>query len=224
MRNSAFEKWKPFSTVLPPSGIRPPPEVTVGVLASAHAVLVRVGMSRLLRNVQDVGVGSVRLRRAIGGRQPADAPSRLRERTLVLDLYAPALGDIAVALEPRALGELLGTWIPERVEEGHIVGHPEPLVQDNRFERAVSFPFLEKAEPGIDRFAELRDSRAAGIEQVHPVERAQLGPADAAAERDPGPGYRRAEQRERERVAVRVGRGAEVCGGGHDTVGRWIGR
>src|SRR5256885_10343960 len=118
-------------------------------------------MSRVLRNVQYIGVGGIGLRRAIGGRQPADAPSRLRERTLVLDLYAPALGDIAIALEPGALGELLGTRIPEGVEEGHVVGHPEPLVQDGRFERAVSFPFLEKAEPGIDRFAELGDSRAA---------------------------------------------------------------
>src|SRR2546430_13406709 len=107
----------------------------LGSARHAHAELVRVGMSRVLRNVQYIGVGGIGLRRAIGGRQPADAPSRLRGRTLVLDLYAPALGDIAIALEPGALGELLGTRIPEGVEEGHVVAHPESLVQVGRFER-----------------------------------------------------------------------------------------
>jgi len=68
------------------------------------------------------------------------------------------------------------------------VGHPEPLVQDSRFERAVSFPFLEKAEPGIDRFAELVDSRAAGIEQVHPSSARSLAQLTLPPSEIPDPG------------------------------------
>src|SRR5207247_10729393 len=42
MRNSAFEKWKPLSTVLPPTGIVSPREVAVGVAASDQ-VLLQIG-------------------------------------------------------------------------------------------------------------------------------------------------------------------------------------
>src|SRR5213076_714897 len=73
------------------------------------AELVRGGAPWILRDVQDVAVRRVGLRDAIEGRQPADAPFRGRQRTLVFDLHAPPLGEIAIALEA---GTLKNRWVP----------------------------------------------------------------------------------------------------------------
>src|SRR2546430_4033066 len=97
---------------------------------------------RILRDVQDVAVRRVGLRDAIEGREPDDAPFRRGQRTLVFDLHAPPLGEIAIALEAGTLQELLGARIPEHVEEGHLMRHPEPLVQHDRFEGAIPGPLL----------------------------------------------------------------------------------
>src|SRR5207249_10526609 len=65
-------------------------------------------------------------------------------------------------------------------------------------------------EPGVEGLAGLVDAPAAGIEQINAVERTELGPADAAADREPRPRQLFTDQRERERVAVRLGPGAQV--------------
>src|SRR2546430_227478 len=95
---------------------------------NADAELVRGGAPRVLRDGPDVAVRPVGLRDAIAGRQPADAPFRCGQRTLVFDLYSPPLGEIAIALEAGTLQEPLGARIPEHVEESHFVRHAEPLV------------------------------------------------------------------------------------------------
>src|SRR5207249_4457226 len=66
------------------------------------------------------------------------------------------------------------------------------------------------AEPGVEGLTGLVDAPAAGIEQINAVERAELGPADAAADREPRRRQLFTDQRERERVAVRLGPGARV--------------
>src|SRR5256886_17548358 len=87
---------------------------------------------RILRDVQDVAVRRVGLRDAIEGREPADAPFRGRQRTLVFDLHTPPLGEIAIALEAGTLEELLGARIPGHVQERDRPRHPEPPAPDER--------------------------------------------------------------------------------------------
>ena len=149
----------------------------------AGAELVSVDVSRVARNAQHVVVGNVRLRHAIRGRQPTDAPSAPPQRVPVLELHAPAVGDVAVALDPRSLKQPLAARIPERVQEGHVVRHAEPVINDDGVERLAVQPFLQEPEPQLARFAELLDPRAAGVEHVDPVDGPQLGPADAGAQR-----------------------------------------
>src|SRR3989442_115521 len=112
-----------------------------GGAGNADAELVRGGAPRILRDVQEVAGRRVGLRDAIGGRQPADAPFRCRQRTLVFDLHAPPLGEIAIALEARTLQELLGARIPEPVEGRDPGPQPERLLPDDRFEWPVAGPF-----------------------------------------------------------------------------------
>ena len=127
------------------------------------AQVVRMRAPRIARNVHDLVVGDLGMGHEIAGREPADAPSGGPERALVLEVQPPGVGAVELVLNPGALPYSLRAGVPERVEVSHIVGHPEPVVQRDGLERAVSRPFLQHADPEVGRVAELMDGLAARV-------------------------------------------------------------
>src|ERR1051325_11796635 len=115
--------------------------------------VVRMRAPRIAPNVHDLVVGDLGMGHEIAGREPADAPSGRPERALVLEMQPPRVGAVELVLNPGALKYSLLARVPERVEVGHIVRNPEPVVQRDGLERAGSRPLLQHADPDAGRVA-----------------------------------------------------------------------
>src|ERR1043166_8006291 len=104
------------------------------------------------------------MRREIRRDDSTDAPPGVRERLRVPEVKSPRVRAVEVVIEALANPKGARVWIPNLVGPADVLRHIEAIMQQHRFHRFSTAPFLEQPKSHVHFPAVLLHASAPCIE------------------------------------------------------------